>query len=76
MKPLYKTTIIVWSDDNTEDMDIDHICQEAVDGAFYCSKQVCEKVEDPEEDPEYDCGEFFNREGTVFDDEENNDEDV
>lgn len=42
---LYKTTIIVWSDCSTDNLEIEHICREATDGAFICSDQVCAPVE-------------------------------
>ena len=38
---LFKTTIVVWSEEQTDSMSIVDICKEATDGAFLCASQTC-----------------------------------
>ena len=35
---LYKTTIVVWSDEDPQGLEIDELCREAVSGSSYCSE--------------------------------------
>lgn len=59
--PLYKTTITIWSDVDTNCMDLQSICYEAEGGSFYCEKQDCELIEDKEQFPKtffFDKGEI------------------
>jgi hypothetical protein len=62
MKPLFKTTIIVWSEppNNGEDLELDQLAYEAMNGWAYCSKQSSELISDPAVDPDWDGTEFFN----------------
>jgi len=69
MTPLYKTTIVIWSQDDTGDEDLAVLCHDADEGGSYCSKQKCVLVKNPEEDADWDGTDFFD----VEDDEEDGD---
>lgn len=58
MKPksLYRTTIVVWSENPTNFMDLETIGYEAISGEMYCDSQKCELVENTDEFPDT---EFF-----------------
>ena len=59
-KKLYKTTIIIWSDeDPTGKYELVDLAQEATDGLMYCSKQHTEAIKNPRKDPDWDGTEFF-----------------
>ncbi len=62
MKPLYKTTIIIWSDYSGEDVELGDLASNATDGDAYCSVQRSEKIQDPKADPDWDGTEFFDDE--------------
>ena len=59
MKTLYKTTLIIWSEEDPNDMEISDIAREAEMGQFYCSKRKKEEIENPEKDSDWDGTEFF-----------------
>ena len=61
MRPLIKTTIVIWSepDYGTDNLEIDELAREAMVGDAYCSSQVSQLVEDPDQDPMWDGTEFF-----------------
>lgn len=59
MKPLHKTTIVVWSEWETSVVDIEDLCHEAIQGDAYCSSVERTVVADPEHDPTWDGTEFF-----------------
>jgi hypothetical protein len=70
MRPLYKTTIIIWSEyDPSATMEIDDIAREAMDGDSYCSKQDTVRVDDPSKDDNAPDMGFFG------DDEDDDEED-
>ena len=56
---LYKTTIVIWSEYNTGGIGLETLAREASSGDAICSKKKCVRVEDPEKDNDYECGEFF-----------------
>ncbi len=58
MKPLYKTTIVIWRTFDY-DMELDDLATEAMYGEAYCSKQETVKVENLNKDPDWDGTEFF-----------------
>jgi hypothetical protein len=59
-KPLYKTTIIIWSEfDPHENMELVDLAQEATDGMAYCTSMVRKLVKDPSKDKDWDGTEFF-----------------
>jgi len=62
-EPLYKTTIIIWSeyDPQHQDMEISDIAAQAIDGDAYCSFSQSELVEDPLADPYPPSMEFFSQ---------------
>ena len=59
MEPLYKTTIVIWTDFNPYRLELDDLAREAVSGDGYCSKQEITLVEDPSKDPDCPAMEFF-----------------
>lgn len=60
MKPLYKTTIVIWSeDDPTNKMELSELAREAESGDAYCSNMHSVRVTDPEVDLDWDGTEFF-----------------
>jgi hypothetical protein len=68
MKPLYKSTIVIWSDFDPETVELSDLALDAMCGGSYCSKMVAEHVVNPDNDPDWDGSEFFGVE-----DEEGND---
>ena len=58
-KPLYRTTIVVWSPFDGNEAELADIAFQATEGNSYCSKQVSVLVEDPSKDPDWDGTEFF-----------------
>lgn len=61
MKTLYKTTLVIWSDEDPrrQHMEIADIAKEATVGLYYCSRETTERVEDATKDPDWDGTEFF-----------------
>lgn len=70
MKPLFKTTIVIWSDFDPSHCDIECMAHEATQGEAYCSASHVERVEDPSKDKDWDNTEFFDSP----DDEDNYDD--
>lgn len=66
-KTLYKTTIEIWSDEDsfTSYPDLETLAREATSGDAYCTKQDCVKVDDIYFDEDYDGlnGFFFGMDG-------------
>lgn len=60
MKTLYKTTIVIWSEYNPVTSELSDLARDAEVGDSYCSKMDWERIEDPEQDPDWDGTEFFN----------------
>jgi hypothetical protein len=58
-KPLYKTTIVIWSQYPGDDVELSDLAREAEQGDAYCSRQESERIEDPRSDPGWDGTEFF-----------------
>lgn len=59
MKSLWKTTIIIWSDEDPEDTELTDLANDATSGGSICTKQETVFVEDAEADPDCAVGEFF-----------------
>lgn len=60
MRPLYKTTIVIWSEtDPTGVLELEELAMEATNGESYCSSLSSDRVEDPSLDPHWDGTEFF-----------------
>jgi hypothetical protein len=57
--PLYKTTIVIWTDYDPRTRELEDLAREATVGDAYCSKQEAVEVADPSGDPEWDGTEFF-----------------
>lgn len=58
-KKLWKTTIVIWSEDDPQDMELSDLAREAESGSSICTKCVSGFVEHPDEDPDWDGNEFF-----------------
>lgn len=59
-KQLYKTTIIIWSEDPIpDDVNLEYIGRQADQGDYYCSKLEMVPVADPLADQNWDGTEFF-----------------
>jgi len=61
LKPLFKTTIVIWSeyDPDACGMSISTLTREADVGDAYCSKAETAAVLNPGDDEEWDGTEFF-----------------
>jgi len=57
---LYKTTIVIWSDQDPRGTELEILARDAICGDAYCSKMESIDVEDPESDSDWDGTEFFN----------------
>lgn len=62
MKKLFKTTIIIWSEENPNSMELEDVAREATSGEAYCSSMRSELIEEPEKDSAWDGTEFFDSE--------------
>lgn len=58
-KPLYKATIVIWSEFDPTSLELEDLAREATNGSAYCSVMDCEVIENPESDPDWDGTEFF-----------------
>ena len=58
-KPLYKSTIVIWSDYDPTFVELESLAAQAVYGDAYCSKLIEEVVQEPTLDPDWDGTEFF-----------------
>lgn len=60
---MYKTTIVIWSEYNPEESELElvDLAAEATNGDMYCSVMETEYIpnRDLEEDPDWDGTEFF-----------------
>lgn len=58
--PLYKTTIVIWSEYNpTRKVELSELAHDAEYGDAYCSLFESVRVQNPESDPNWDGTEFF-----------------
>ena len=62
MNSLYKTTIVIWSDGDPSNTDIDNLARDAVQGDSYCSSRNTKMIDDPKSDKDWDGTEFFGEE--------------
>ena len=58
-KPLFKTTIVIWSKYSGMDVELGQLAQSAASGDAYCSKQSSVLVRRHHQDSEWDGNEFF-----------------
>jgi hypothetical protein len=56
---LHKTVIVIWSKEDTSNMELVDIAREATCGSFYCAHQSCVPVPDHVADDDWDGTEFF-----------------
>jgi hypothetical protein len=75
MKPLFKTTIIIWSEANTDNVSAEELAHDADSGDSYCSVKNCKFVESPDEDEDWDDTEFFGDDEEEEEEEEDAEED-
>jgi hypothetical protein len=61
--PLFKTTIVIWSEYPGEGVELEQLAREATSGAAYCSRYGSEQVTEPARDPAWDGTEFFSTGG-------------
>lgn len=66
---MWKTEIVIWTDYDPTEAELDELAREATCGDAYCSKQHVTEVADPETDPDFQCGEFFDKCGVDTDSE-------
>jgi hypothetical protein len=59
IRPKYKTTIVIWTDYDPSEVELEDLARDATSGEAICSKQQVEKIDDPDSDPDYEVGEFF-----------------
>jgi hypothetical protein len=52
MTPLYKTTLVIWSEEETGDQTMKRLGSDVDSDFTYCSSRDCVFVEDPEKDPD------------------------
>lgn len=57
---LFKTTIVIWTEYDTDTVDLYDLAAQAVDGNAYISKFICKKT-DTDNDKNWDGTEFFNK---------------
>lgn len=58
--PLYKSTIVIWSEFAPAKLELSALAREAETGEAYCAKREAVLVEDPSGDADWDGTEFFN----------------
>jgi hypothetical protein len=58
-KPLYKTTVVIWSEFDGTTIELSELARDAEVGESYCAFSRSELVEDPESDPFWDGTDFF-----------------
>ena len=54
VKGLFKTVIVIWSEFDPEDYDIEDLSREALKGDAHCSAVEKEFVDDPSSDPDWE----------------------
>lgn len=59
MKPLYKTTIIIWTEYDGGVAELENLAFQATEGNAYCSKQESVIIDNPMGDPDWDGTDFF-----------------
>jgi hypothetical protein len=59
VRPLKKTTVVIWSEADDPDRELSDLAREAEYGASYCAKSHSEVVQSPAADPDWDGTDFF-----------------
>jgi hypothetical protein len=75
MTKLYKTVIVVWSEDDTSDLNLARIGKDVEIGDSHCSSRDCNLIEDPESDDDWDDTSFFEDDDDCDDDDDDDDDD-
>jgi len=58
-RKLWKTTVVIWTDEDPQGVELDTLVSEAIHGDAYCSKQETKYVTDVTQDKDWDNNEFF-----------------
>lgn len=56
---LYKTTIVIWTEEHTDFCELEDLARSATSGDAYCSYMECEEIGDPSSDEHAPDMEFF-----------------
>lgn len=59
MKPLYKTEIVIWTEEDPSDNELEDLARRATVGDAFCSHQRSILVADPEQDMYPPAQDFF-----------------
>ena len=59
VKPLYKTTIIIWTEYDPNGLELTNLASQAERADGDCSRMTSGLVAKPEKDPAWDSTEFF-----------------
>lgn len=59
MKKLWKSTIVIWSEFDPQEVSMDDLAREAICGEAYCSCSTAKFIENPVKDIDWDGTEFF-----------------
>lgn len=59
--PLFKTTLVIWSDFDASKVELERLAQEATSGKAYCSVSKTKKIKKPQKSKHWDGTEFFNK---------------
>jgi hypothetical protein len=59
MRPLWKSTIVIWSEYDGTQVELSTLAREAEVGDAYCSRSSSALITDPAVDPDWDDTEFF-----------------
>jgi hypothetical protein len=62
LKPLYESTIGIWTRYDPTELELTEMAHEAESGDAYCSGMKCVLVLEPEKDSAWDGTEFFDAE--------------
>lgn len=74
MRALHKTTIVIWSEENTDEISGEDLTRDADRGDAYCSVKNCVLVTKPDEDDDWDGTEFFDSDAEEDDEDEDEDD--
>ncbi|MBS1861879.1 MAG: hypothetical protein JSS68_09220 [Actinobacteria bacterium] len=61
--PLFKTTIVIWSEYPGEEVELEHLARDATGGEAYCPGYRSEPVRIPGGDADWDGTDFFAKGG-------------
>jgi hypothetical protein len=62
MSGLFRTTIVIWSEFDGGEVELEDLARDATSGGSYCSKQDSVFIEDPYSDADPPSQEFFEME--------------